>query len=190
MPPRFHARPGAHPASRALGALAVGVTLAAAACSDSPTAPSAADDPFARVQAATSAYRDVNAATADGFVQAGPCVSAPGMGAMGFHYVNGSRMGLAPDVERPQALLYVPEAGRLQLVGVEYIAAVLQDGQPYRGESPPANPQPAPRLFDRAFDGPSPPRSPGAPWQYELHAWVWRDNPAGRFAPFNAALSC
>lgn len=22
-------------------------------------------------------------------------------------------------------------------------------------------------------------RVPGAPWQYELHLWTWRDNPTG-----------
>ena len=36
----------------------------------------------------------------------------------------------------------------------------------------------------------SPPRAPGPPWQYELQVCTWRDNPAGRFAPFNPAVSC
>jgi hypothetical protein len=125
-----------------------------------------------------------------GFVQAGPCATVPGQGAMGFHYVHPGRRGSVPDVERPQALLYVPESGRLQPVGVEYIAAVRQDGQPNVGSTAPSSSNPAPRLVERAFDGPSPPRAPGAPWRYELHAWVWRDNPAGRSAPFNPAVSC
>jgi hypothetical protein len=25
---------------------------------------------------------------------------------------------------------------------------------------------------------------------YALHAWVWQDNPAGTFAPFNPDVSC
>lgn len=171
--------------------IAAVLSLALAACdSSNPAAPGPLNQDLARALSSTSAYRDVAAALADGFAQAGPCVAAPGLGAMGFHYVNFSRMALPPDAAQPQALLYVPEGGGLRLVGVEYIAAVIQDGRPYTGTSAPARPQPAPALFGRAYDGPSAPRSPGAPWQYELHAWIWQDNPAGRFAPFNPAVSC
>lgn len=142
------------------------------------------------VRDATTRYRDVANAAADGFVQAGPCVAAPGLGAMGFHYVNMARVRPDPVLQQPPALLYVPSASGLELVGVEYMVPVIQNGQPYTGQAPPSSPQPAPVLFGRNFDGPSAPRSPGAPWQFELHVWVWRDNPAGRFAPFNPTASC
>lgn len=171
--------------------LALGLTIAVAGCgSNAPTAPSPFDQAIERAREGTRPYLNVSAALAAGFAPAGPCVAAPGMGAMGFHYVNFARMGAAPNEAQPQALLYVPEGGTLRLAGVEYIAAVIQDGRPYTGTTPPANPQPAPRLFDRAFDGPSPPRGPGAPWQYELHAWIWWQNPTSLFAPFNPTLSC
>lgn len=185
-------RPLTRRADRAIAFLSTtGLALALAACtSSSPTAPNPLTQDLASALAGSSAYRDVEAARADGFVQAGPCVSVPGAGAMGFHYVNFSRMALPPDAAQPQALLYVPDGSGLKLVGVEYIAAVIQDGRPYTGASAPVRPQPAPTLFGRAYDGPSAPRSPGAPWQYELHAWIWQDNPAGRFAPFNPAVSC
>ena len=185
-------RPFTRRADRAIALLSTaGLVLALAACeSNGPTAPDALTRDLADALAGSSAYRDVEAARADGFVQAGPCVSAPGLGAMGFHYVNVARMTIAPDAAQPQALLYVPDGGGLRLVGVEYVAAVIENGRPYTGATPPASPQPAPTLFGRAYDGPSAPRSPGAPWQYELHAWIWQDNPAGRFAPFNPALSC
>jgi hypothetical protein len=56
---------------------------------------------------------------------------------------------------------------------------------------PPANPPPAPVLFGSvAFNGPMAGHSPGMPWHYDQHVWVWSDNPAGTFAQFNPRLSC
>jgi hypothetical protein len=28
------------------------------------------------------------------------------------------------------------------------------------------------------------------PWHYDLHVWLWEDNPTGLFAMFNPAISC
>lgn len=143
---------------------------------------------LARARSATARYHDVAVAIADGFVQASPCVAAPGLGTMGFHYIDFSRMNPTAEVARPEALLYVPEDGELRLVAVEYIVPVFVDGAPYFGPTPPADPGPAPVLFGQTFEGPAAP--PGAPWQFSLHAWIWSHNPAGTFAPFNPALSC
>src|SRR5688572_12190514 len=94
---------------RTLTLLAAGLMTAVSACGGSPTAPDAFTKALDAALAATKPYQDVNRALADGFAPVGPCVAVPNLGAMGFHYVNFSRMALAPDVERPQALLYVPE---------------------------------------------------------------------------------
>ena len=50
------------------------------------------------------------------------CVSSPQDGAMGIHYVNGDLVGDGKlDASRPEALMYEPKGGKLELVGVEYI---------------------------------------------------------------------
>jgi hypothetical protein len=123
---------------------------------------------LAQVRAATARYHDVEVAIADGFAPPpdGHCVSGPD-GAMGYHYVNGTRIGQL-DPTRPQALLYVPEAdGRLRLVGVEYL-------HPGGGE-----------LFGETFADWSPLGDATA-----LHVWLWQANPSGMFAPYNPNLSC
>ena len=41
---------------------------------------------------------------------------------MGIHYVNGELVGDGKiDASRPEALIYEPKGGKLELVGVEYI---------------------------------------------------------------------
>lgn len=143
---------------------------------------------LARARAATARYHDVSVALGEGFIQVSPCISSPA-GAMGFHYLNPSRLDGAAVVDEPEMLLYLEKDGRLLLVGVEYVVPVFRDGQPYSGAEPPADPGPNPRLFGKPFDGPMPGHGPGEPWHYDLHVWLW-NNPAGMFAPFNPSLSC
>ena len=50
-----------------------------------------------------------------------------------------------------------------------------------------------PRLFEKPFDGPMEghdPLMPQALHHYDLHVWLWKDNPAGMFAPTNPDVSC
>ena len=42
-----------------------------------------------------------------------------------------------------------------------------------------------PSLFGEPFDGPMEGHEPGQPVHYDLHAWMWRHNPAGELAQFN-----
>jgi hypothetical protein len=144
---------------------------------------------FARARAATARYHDISVALGEGFIQVSPCISSP-EGTMGFHYLNPSRLDGAAVVDEPEALLYLEKDGRWQLVGLEYLVPVFQNGEPYSGVEPPAEPGPTPRLFGEPFDGPLAGHAPGEPWHYELHVWLWRHNPAGMFAPFNPSLSC
>jgi len=133
---------------------------------------------LAVARAATAKYHDVNQALADGFVPAGPCVQIPNVGAMGIHYINFSRVDLNADVSEPELLLYMPdENGNLRLVAVEYFV-------PSTGSNP------APNLFGQTFNGPMPGHGPGEPVHYDLHVWIWRNNPDGMFAQFNPAISC
>src|SRR5687768_12777765 len=106
------------------------ITLAAAACdNDSPEEP---PTPLEELRAATQKYSQVSAATAAGYVGAGPCVASPA-GGMGFHYMRQAAVDAVVTLTEPEVLLYAPNsAGALQLVGVEYMvpAAAWDAGNP------------------------------------------------------------
>ena len=146
-------------------------------------------------RAATAQYHNESKALEDGFISTFQCVEAPGLGAMGVHYINPARMAdTAVAASRPENLLYIRQNdGTMRLVGLEYFAPVLSNGVPWfggPGNPPPVVDNPAPSLFGQTFDGPMPGHGPGQPWHYDLHVWAWRDNPRGLFFPFNPKLSC
>jgi hypothetical protein len=35
-----------------------------------------------------------------------------------------------------------------------------------------------------------PGHQPGMPIHYDLHVWLWMDNPSGMFAPWNPRVRC
>jgi hypothetical protein len=175
-----------------------------------PLAPAAARDPsLAAVRHAAAKYQDVKAAIAEGFTTDGKCMSAPMIGypakagTMGLHYVRKDLIGITPpaagarvtgtgvhtDFLHPSMLVYEPQAdGSLKLVAVENL------------------------LFESAWHAAGHKRSPsfhGVPYvllkddpdtkvdeahnyqpHYELHAWLFRRNPAGMFAEFNPNVTC
>jgi hypothetical protein len=150
---------------------------------------------LARAKAATAAYHNESKALEDGFISTYECVEAPGLGAMGVHYVNPLRMmDTNVNASQPETLLFARQNnGTMRLIGLEYFAPVISNGAPWFGgpnEPPPAVDNPAPVLFGQTFDGPMPGHNPGMPWHYDLHVWAWRDNPRGLFFPFNPKVSC
>lgn len=104
------------------------------------------------------------------------CLVDPGgAGGMGFHYGNATLINGTAHVDQPQLLLYEPDDnGGLSLVAVEYII-------PYSFHSRDAAP---PILFGQPF------LQFDAFQVWGLHAWVWKDNPSGLFAPWNPRVSC
>ncbi len=172
--------------------LAVAATLALAV-------PAAAATSLQSVKAATARFNSVARAGAAGYSLAGePCVAGPGGAAMGIHAVNHD---LASDLDidalQPEILLYLPKTdGQLELVGVEYFSVALANSEagpiPWFAADPPAAGwfNPAPSVLGQTFDGPMPGHDPNMPWHYDLHVWLWADNPAGTFAPFNPDLAC
>lgn len=128
---------------------------------------------IARVRAATARYHDVEAAIDDGYTRLGaPCFDSSA-GGMGIHYTNGGPDGSGFDAEvdatEPDSLVYEVTDRGLRLVAVEYIAAgVGADGLSVLG-------QPLHNLS-------------GTPL-YILHAWVWKQNPAGMFADYNPRVA-
>lgn len=136
-----------------------------------------------RVRRATAAFLDVAAAEANGYAQFLECVSEPGEGAMGIHYVHGELVGdTLLDPLRPEALMYEPQAdGRLRLVGVEYI--VFQAAWDTEHAAPP-------QLMGQTFTLVPEPNRYGVPAFYELHLWAWRHNPSGAFYDWNPRVAC
>ena len=134
------------------------------------------------VRRATERFQDVSAATAAGYALFLGCVSSPQGSAMGIHYVNGGLVGDGKlDAARPEALMYEPRGGKLELVGVEYIViASAWDGA---SKTPPA-------LMGQLFHYNTSPNRYGIPAFYSLHVWAWRPNPDGVFADWNPKVSC
>jgi hypothetical protein len=147
-----------------------------------------ASDELDAVRAATQGFEDVAAAEAAGYaILAGTpleeCIDEPGEGAMGFHYVNGELVGDATvEPTDPEALLYSPTTeGGLRLVGVEYV--VFAEAWDAENSDPPA-------LFGHEFHLVGTPNRYELPAFYELHAWVWKNNPSGTFNDWNPTVSC
>ena len=139
-----------------------------------------------KVHKATAQFRDINAALAAGFVQATPCVSGPDFGAMGVHFVLGSRIAAGTlDGAEPEALIYEPlPNGAFRLVGVEFIilASVWQSQNPGSTATP--------ALEGHLMNFVDAPNRFGLPAFYELHVWAWEHNPVGSFADWNTQVSC
>lgn len=141
---------------------------------------------LASVRSATSKYLNVDKALANGYIPTSACMEEPGVGGMGFHYINPALIQ-DPEINlaTPEVLLYAEVGGKLKLVGVEYFVAI--------GAPDAAIPQPAPSapvLFQRQFDGPMMGHEPGMPPHYDLHVWLWELNPEGMFSPLNPRVTC
>jgi hypothetical protein len=139
-----------------------------------------------KVHKATAQFRDINAALAAGFVQATPCVSGPDFGAMGVHFVLGSRITTGTlNATEPEALIYEPlPNGAFRLVGVEFIIlASVWQAQNQGSTATPALEGHLMNLVDA-------PNRYGLPAFYELHVWAWEHNPVGSFADWNTQVSC
>ena len=154
------ARPLALTLATALGLTAAATTTAVAA----PPKPVGAQ--LAEVRAATAHSPSVDAAIADGYEPASPCVPN-----MGYHFQRGVSAPDQVEATSPEVLVYAPRPnGTLRLVAVEYASTDST------------------RLFGRSFDPPAPPGE-GPPF-HTLHAWIWQANPAGTFASHNPNVRC
>jgi len=122
------------------------------------------------VKSISARYHSTTQASKNGYVVSSPCVELPGVGGMGFHWVNNALVDPVFDPLNPEVMLYGPNG---KLVAVEYI--VIDVGQP------------RPTFNGYQFDiGGTPVPVP----HYSLHTWVHFDNPAGVHAPWNPNISC
>lgn len=101
---------------------------------------------------------------------------------MGVHYVNAPLVGDGLLVaEQPEALVYEPRRGRLELVAVEYI--VMAEQWDANNDHPPV-------LNGQHFHYVPAPNRSGLDAYYELHVWAWKQNPHGTFADWNPRVRC
>jgi hypothetical protein len=133
------------------------------------------------VREALRKYADPVVAVRDGYLSTLGCVEYA-EGAMGVHFLNPAVIGPTLDPFRPALLIYEPEdGGRLRLVAAEWFVP-LATGITER-----------PTLFGRPFDGPMEGHEPLMPQglhHYDLHVWLFKENPAGLFAVTNPNVGC
>ena len=152
------------------------------------TTASASNNDIANARQATSQYHRIDTAKSAGYellrdAKGISCIDHPPDGAMGIHYVKGSLVGDgALNVSTPEALVYEPrKSGRMRLVAIEYV--VFQAAWDETHAKPPS-------LYGRDFELVGASNRYGLPAFYELHVWLFKNNPTGRFNDYNPRVSC
>lgn len=134
---------------------------------------------LAAVRAATAQFQRSEAAQAAGWDLVpglDHCFVNPGVGAMGYHYINTGLLDLELDAERPEAMVYAPGPdGQLQLGAVEYVVPAA-DWDAENSEPP--------VVLGRSL------HLNASLGVYVLHAWIWKHNPAGAFEDWNPNVTC
>jgi hypothetical protein len=168
-------------------AIGLGSTMA----NGSASADASVDAQLDALRQSLDRYQDVYAAVHDGYFSTVGCVYYSGetleghmayaRGAMGVHFFNPAFLGPVADPEHPPILLYEPDGDGLRLAGVEWFVT-LASGVTER-----------PVLFGQPFQGPMEGHEPLLPREvahYDLHAWLFKDNPLGMFEPTNPDVIC
>lgn len=136
---------------------------------------------LATVRDALARFQDPRVAIREGYLSTLGCVAYP-VGGMGVHFLNPALIGPTVDPMRPQILVYEPgPRNTLRLVAAEWFVP-LATGVTER-----------PTLFGRPFDGPMAghePLMPASLHHYDLHVWLWKENPAGMFNSTNPGVGC
>ena len=161
------------------------------------------------LRAATERFQDVEVALAEGYIPdpSGACVTAEmegqpaEMGAMGIHYFRPDLLGITAveprvdgtgthtDFTQPGVVIYEPQAdGSMELVAIESL--VFQEAWFAAGNAAPPSYQG--HEYVSMIDDPETPADEAHGFQphFELHLWLYRDNPNGTFTPFNPAVTC
>ena len=170
------------------------VAVVGLACIGMVVRPAVAQEPYkAEIDALRKAmekYQDYKVAVRDLYLSTVGCVHYAGekmahhmeyaKGAMGIHFVNVTLQG-PPDPMKPNVLIYEPVGKELKLVAVEWLVPLTADLKQ------------RPSLFGQSFMGPMEGHEPLIPKDYvhyDLHAWLFKNNPLGMFAPTNPDVSC
>jgi len=134
---------------------------------------------FAKIRRATAQFHRPEAARAAGYDLVpglDNCFDNPGVGGMGYHYIDTAALDTTVDLTHPEAMVYIPSPDGLQLGAVEYI--VPQDKWDGAGNTQP------PMLMGMHL------HLNTTLHVYVLHAWVWKTNPRGILEDWNPTVSC
>jgi hypothetical protein len=134
---------------------------------------------LAKVRAVTAKFHSPEAAQAAGYDLVPGldyCFNNPGVGGMGFHYIDTAALDTTVELQHPEAMVYAPTPNGLQLGAVEYI--VPQGPWDAAGNTHP------PMLMGMHF------HLNEKLGVYVLHAWIWKNNSAGIFEDWNPAVTC
>ena len=143
------------------------------------------------VKAALDKYKDPIAAVRDGYLSTVGCIDFPGggmehgameykPGAMGVHFINMGLVGPKLDSTKPQVLLYEPVGDKLVLTGAEWFVPTEVSKTP-------------PNILGHQLMGPMEGHAPVMPAQlhhWDLHVWLYKNNPNGMFSPTNSTVKC
>ena len=143
------------------------------------------------VKAALDKYKDPIAAVRDGYLSTIGCVDFPTggtehgsmeykPGAMGVHFINMGLVGQKLDSTKPQVLLYEPVGDKLVLTGAEWFVPTAVSKTP-------------PTILGHQLMGPMEGHAPIMPAElhhWDLHVWLYKNNPNGMFSPTNSAVKC
>lgn len=161
------------------------------------------------LRAATERFRDVEVALAEGYIRdpSGMCVDAlmegrpAHEGAMGVHYIRPDLLGITgppnplvsgtgtyTDFSTPAILIYEPQAGgSLELVAIENLVFV-KSWLAKNAEVPTFHGV----HYNLMADDPTTPVDEAHHFEphFDLHMWLYRENPNGLFAQYNPTVSC
>ena len=142
-------------------------------------------------KAALAKYSDPYLAIKEGYLSTLACIDFPKgakdgpvdypPGAMGVHFINLGNIGPKLDPTKPQVLIYEPVGDKLVLAAAEWFMPVEA-----AGGTPPS-------IFGQTLQGPMDghePIMPAALRHYDLHVWLWKNNPKGMFTSTNAKVKC
>jgi hypothetical protein len=158
---------------------------------------------------ATERFRYVDVALAEGYVPppGAMCESAEHMGmpaelgGMGIHYLRPDLLGITEvhprvngtgthtDFLQPAVLIYEPQAdGSLELVALENL--VFKAAWEAAGNRQPPSFNGV--TYDYMADDPATPQDEAHMFEphYDLHVWLYRENPNGSYAQFNPRVTC
>jgi hypothetical protein len=132
------------------------------------------------VRKALNRYQNLEMAEKAGYVRSGDCISSSA-GGMGIHWYNDALISPTLHPMHPELLVYVPDgSGGMRLVAAEYFVWE-EDWKRLHGEN-----APLPTMFGQTFIR----GTHGLPPHYELHAWLWAENPSGMFSNWNPTITC
>jgi len=155
---------------------------AATANSDGLSAARAATAEFHRLDAAKAAGYTVEVADLNGIRCIDDIVGHTG--GMGIHFLNPGLLDGNVDESTPELVIYEPtKNGGMRLVAVEYLVlkSAWEAGHPGAA---------APTLFGQTMELVPAGNRYGLPDFYELHAWIWKDNPLGMHNDWNPNVTC